>query len=153
MTAVRRVVLRARTGVETNGLEALPLVDEGGCQHFTIPQELAVPVEFFIQDVKAVTAAYVEHKIDIPTEYIGQLHDHGIAETGGFPCEEQGGLDNAFGLEEFGAHLSTFDFGLCPAITQIDQQVALVIERVPHSPERSVLRAKKCKLVARLNLF
>src|SRR3972149_2750217 len=88
--AIRGVIRCITVSVaKGDGAEYAAMIDELGSQNRPIRDFLPLPEFFLVNDGKAVTAAQVEGKVDVPTKDFHQLHDQVIREPGVLTVLEQ----------------------------------------------------------------
>jgi len=128
-------MLDAAINIKPYGLEFLILVNKSCTNDLAITQKTAIPVDFLIDQVKAVTLTDVENEIDIPAKQVRQFHHHVVTQPCLLSGQKQGGGDGAAGFRGFRDHVARF--GACNGLLSIviNDQVMGFIYGITHAFE------------------
>ena len=83
---------------ETHRLVAAVVVDELRRHDVAVADFLAVLPDFLVDHRETVAGANIEHKIDVPGEYAGEIHDQCVRDPGGLRRQVQRRLDDTVGM-------------------------------------------------------
>ena len=93
-TVGREVVRRAARGRPADRAIGLTPVDELHCQELSVADRNAILAQGLVGEIEAVTRADIEHKVDVPTEDLGDLEGRCIADPGAVSRLEQRTFDH-----------------------------------------------------------
>ena len=79
----------------------MPLIGKAGSQNITVVELFIIKVVFFEQHCEGVTAADVQHEVDVPAKDTGQFHGQVFRQARSLAGSKQGAFDGATGKSSF----------------------------------------------------